>query len=770
MKKKGISIFIVMSLLISMIIDNNHKFLIGQNEKNEDFSNNDSSYSFVMDNEEMVTKMLIDNGTIKKDQNILEKHKIFEEYTKKSKENQVDVNYVTNEEKQARKNFTKKNKSKNKKSIMNLKKQEEGTKVTDKILVVLVDFPDLKFNTLKNTDTYFYYPDYNKEHYQKLLFSKDGYKGPNSEDFKSMRQYYNIQSNNTYDIDGQVVGTYTADNNAAYYGADDTKNNKRDINTKQLLKEVLVKLSKDPSVNLSEFDKKSIEEINLDRNEPDKILDHIIIVHAGLGQEYGGGILKTDAISSHSSKIYDSDGVSPYKIEGTEYSAYKYCIQPEDGTVGVFAHEYAHDLGYHDEYDTKFNTGDAVSWWSIMSRGEWAGLIPGTEPVGFSPYAKEFFQGKYGDGWYNPYVVSSQELYNKPTEITLDQASIKGENKSAIKLKLPDKVTTVNTPFSGKYEYWSGCGNNINSSMVSTVDLTNCSSAKLTFKTWYSIEQNFDSAHIKVKSENEDWWSILPGNITVTNSNVADGITGESNGWEDANFDLSKYCGKNVQISFNYNTDSTTFKDGFYVDDIKVETDKGIVLSDDCESNSNIELNKFIKNDGNKFTEHYYLLEWRNDTGIDTGLSNIKSISDKIQYDTGLVIWYIDKSYDNNWTGSPKNGGHPGYGYIGVIDAEQNPIVINVGKEVPAPAEVQMHDAAFSLKKPSNINIQVPNSTAKIYDKGTAIHPIFKDNESYFNKNIPTSGRILTQYGVNIEVKYESDDRSLATIELLKKD
>ena len=74
-----------------------------------------------------------------------------------------------------------------------------------------------------------------------------------------------------------------------------------------------------------------------------------MVVHAGVGQEAGGGKLKDDAIWSHRSKL----GSKPYAIDGTKSSvsnwggkmaAYDYTIEPEDGAVGVFAHEYGHDL------------------------------------------------------------------------------------------------------------------------------------------------------------------------------------------------------------------------------------------------------------------------------------------------------------------------------------------------------------------------------------------------------------------------------------------
>ena len=88
------------------------------------------------------------------------------------------------------------------------------------------------------------------------------------------------------------------------------------------------------------------------KNEPDGIIDHLMVVHAGVGQEAGGGKLNDDAIWSHRSKLEQR----PYAIDGTKstvdsigvekMAAHDYTIEPEDGAVGVFAHEYGHDLVY----------------------------------------------------------------------------------------------------------------------------------------------------------------------------------------------------------------------------------------------------------------------------------------------------------------------------------------------------------------------------------------------------------------------------------------
>ena len=66
-----------------------------------------------------------------------------------------------------------------------------------------------------------------------------------------------------------------------------------------------------------------------------------------------------DAIWSHRWKAFQNTGQGPAgnKDGGTQIGTTglwvaDYTIQPENGGVSVFTHEYGHDLGLPDEYDT----------------------------------------------------------------------------------------------------------------------------------------------------------------------------------------------------------------------------------------------------------------------------------------------------------------------------------------------------------------------------------------------------------------------------------
>jgi immune inhibitor A len=76
--------------------------------------------------------------------------------------------------------------------------------------------------------------------------------------------------------------------------------------------------------------------------------------------------------------------------------------------VGVFAHEFGHDLGLPDLYDTSGNTGGAensTGFWTLYSSGSYGSSGKpedgiGTKPTHMSAYEKLFL------GWSNYAVVN----------------------------------------------------------------------------------------------------------------------------------------------------------------------------------------------------------------------------------------------------------------------------------------------------------------------------------------------------------------------------
>ncbi len=745
-------------------------------------------FDLAVANDERLIEMLKKNGQISKNASEAQAQAKLQQFLKNKQEHAESLPKGELEDEHAKKD--EKGHKKHKKDGLKHGKKGKGKDIkpveeekwtggqrVDNVLVLLVEYPDFKAKDIAPEETDMHYDDYLKEHYEDMIFGEDGYEGPNGEDLISVKEYYEQQSGGSYSITGKVGGWYQAQHPAAYYGGNVPDPDGSDAKPRDLVKEALTAAANDPEIDLSEFDQEDRYDLDGDGDlrEPDGLVDHLMIVHSSVGEEAGGGSLGGDAVWSHRwnlGGIFSIPG-SPtpevdYWGEETMY-AYDYTIEPADGAAGVFAHEYGHDLGLPDEYDTQYSgTGEPVAYWSIMSSGSWAGDIPGTEPTGFSAWSKEFLQSSMAESnWLTGETFNLNDLSPKGTEVLLDQANTKGTNDDAVRVDLPQKETVVNTPFSGEYEYHSGSGNNLDNDMVTSLDLTNATSAELSFKTWYDIETDWDYASVQVKEEGSEEWVAIPGNLTTDTDpheqNPGHGITGESDGWVDGTFDLSAFAGKNIEVKLNYWTDVAAVHPGFYVDEVSVKVDGAQTLFDDAEGEPAFTLDGFKKDQGKFYSEHYYLLEWRNHEGVDEGLAHIRRGDSLMKYDGGLVVWYVDNSYSDNWTGI-----HPGEGFLGVVDANQE--TLKWSDNSVASTRYQVHDAAFSKKKSDKMFLDYRELLGlTLTDKNVSPNPKFNDKEDYSNAGMPDAGRNVPTYGLQFEVVGTSKDDSVAKIKLSRR-
>lgn len=653
-----------------------------------------------------------------------------------------------------------------------------GVQKQGKLLTLMVEYSDFTHNQLTPEDTDNYYSDYTPEHYEDMIFGDEGeFKGPNGEDLVSQKQFYEEQSGGTYTIEGNAYGWLQVPGTAAFYGADRATGGHDNVTpggSKQLVVDTY-KAALAAGIPLEDYDLEDPHDLNGDGNfwEPDGLVDHLQIIHSGMGQEAGGGPLANNAIWSHrSAKFVDLDGLGK-GLPGF----YDYTMMPEDGATGVFAHEYGHDLGLPDEYDTQYTgTGEAVAYWSVMASGSWAGEIPGAEPTGFSPWAKQYFQSTLGGKWTAPTVVNWEDVSTKGTQFLLDQAnSPLGKNNQAIRVNLPKKKTPVNTPAVGSYEYWGGQADEMDTNMVTDVDLTGKTSATLTFDAWYDIEEQWDFAFVQVSTDNGATWKSLgngntrgdvvpEGYPTILNS--MPGFTGNSNGWKAQSFDLSAYADQKVQLRLRYATDWGTSNVGFFADNLKVVADGQTLVDDGAENDtSSFALNGFTKFDGNKLTDHYYLLEWRNHKGVDEGLAHIKRGNSLMSYDGGLVVWYVDDSYTENWTGD-----HPGDGFLGVVDAHPGTSLMwsfsNGSNPVQASSRYHIADAAFGLNPTSGLDLVYPTQTLSLPSQDAV--SLFDDSNSFMNTFMPDAGRNIGNFGLKVRVNGQSTDKSVGSIVIYK--
>ncbi|GAH83310.1 unnamed protein product, partial [marine sediment metagenome] len=247
---------------------------------------------------------------------------------------------------------------------------------------------------------------FNRDYYLDLLFTE-------GDDVNSMRQFYIENSSNRYTVYGDVTDWALAPNDACTY--DDDLGGPAvwqfliDTTTDWYNQQIAAgKTDAEIDAYLSQFDvwDRYDWDGDGDFDEPDGYIDHMQFVHAGEGNEAGGGDLGDCAIWSHSWFAYSSlvgvDGPSPdfliggVQIGNSSFWLNKYTIQPENGGVGVFAHEYAHDLGLPDLYD--YTGENSTGFWTLMSSGSW--LSQNDYDIGSEPDHMGVWE-KFQLGWLN---------------------------------------------------------------------------------------------------------------------------------------------------------------------------------------------------------------------------------------------------------------------------------------------------------------------------------------------------------------------------------
>ncbi|MFC4767629.1 immune inhibitor A domain-containing protein [Effusibacillus consociatus] len=640
----------------------------------------------------------------------------------------------------------------------------------DKVLVLLAEFSDFKHNNIDQRPGYMYADDFNREHYQKLMFGNEEFTLFDGTKIQTFKQYYEEQSGGSYTVDGMVSDWLTVPGTAKEYGDDNPNGGHDNLAPKgprDLVRDVLVAAA-NSGINLADYDE--FDQYDLDGdgnfNEPDGLVDHLMIIHAGTGQEAGGGRLGDDAIWSHRwtlGRVFPVPNTAA-KVDywGGKMAAYDYTIQPEDGAVGVFAHEFGHDLGLPDEYDTLYTgNGEPVGVWSIMSGGSWAGKIAGTAPTSFSPQNKEFFQKTMGGNWANIAEVNESDLDSKGLGFVIDQSVTKSKNPGIVKVNLPDKpVKGIEAKFGQKY-YYSTKGDDLHTVMTSPVfDLTAAANAVFSYKAYYDIEYNYDYLYVDVVDES----GAKLKTIDVIGDEDTDGDTRAESSkgqWVDKSYDLSEFAGKKVKLQFSYITDGGLALDGFALDNAALTVDGQVKFSDDAEGDAKFTLDGFGISNGIEYKKHYYYLEWRNYAGADKALQYARGAT----YNTGLLVWYGDDSYLDNWVGV-----HPGEGFLGVVDSHAHNILyfnVNGQTTVANSTRYQIADAAFSYDEAPAWDY-THTSWGYIKSPGFAGVTKFDDSQSYLDSAVPDAGRKIPNFGLKFQVAGEAKDNSAGAVWLHK--
>ena len=210
---------------------------------------------------------------------------------------------------------------------------------TWRALVLLVDFSDKAPS--------FYAGAAAATHFNSLLFDATPYTN-------SVQDYYREVSCGSFHLTGTAAGGaanwYRAPQTYAYYvNSPNAGTGTYPQNSQKMVEDVCALA--DADVDFSQY-----------ANDGSDFINALFVVHAGMGQEASGN---TADMWSHKWQT-----VAHPTLDGKILNVYS--VEPEDGLVGVFAHEFGHVLGLPDLYDYGYDAS-GIGDWSLMAAGSWGG-------------------------------------------------------------------------------------------------------------------------------------------------------------------------------------------------------------------------------------------------------------------------------------------------------------------------------------------------------------------------------------------------------------
>ena len=637
--------------------------------------------------------------------------------------------------------------------------------------------------------------DYNPAHYDNMYFNR-------------MAAYYQSQSSGRYSVEGNVTEWVKVPFNEARYG----RNYCGGIvcaTTWFLVRDAMafwVKAQLDAGWTQQEVNDYLITFDKWDRydhdgdgnfNERDGYIDHFQIVHSGGDEAAGDPQQGTDAIWSHrwyvqitpiggggptiNGNLVPFGGInaggggvsSGVTIPSNPTGVWvgDYTIQPENGGLGVFAHEYGHDLGLPDLYDTSGNTcgstcENSTGFWTLMSSGANIG-DGGPNGIGDAPTDMGVWE-KFQLGWLGGPQSPQGQFYEvaiagAKSDHKLGPAEKSTKQAQALFVVLPDKEVNANigSPYAGQFFYYSGAGDNLDNTMTRSVALP--AGAALTAQVNFSIELDWDYAYLTVNGANVS--TNLSTNTDPNGQNFGEGITGSTGGnWVTLTADLSAFAGQTVNIGFRYWTDGAVVETGFMVDELVITGQP----TDGAETDAGWTFNGFRVTTGSETAFYFnaYVAEFRQYRWYDTSLKTAYNFGflntrpdwvEHFRYQDGLLISYWDTSQTDNSTSA-----HPGEGLILPIDAHPTAMYRADGNVWRS--RIQSYDSTFTLDKTDAITVHFLSQPS--FHASQPAVKIFNDLNQYWNPLTPTAGVMNPHTGTQIRIKSYSAQGNFLQLEV----
>ncbi|WP_274562754.1 immune inhibitor A domain-containing protein [Streptomyces spiramyceticus] len=625
--------------------------------------------------------------------------------------------------------------------------------------------------------------DYNQKHFQDLYFGTG--KGKDS-----LKTYYEKTSSGRYSVDGEVSDWVKVDYNEARYGSNYCGSSNcsnvwdavRDgVTAWTEAQKAAGKSDAEIKAQLAKYDLWDRYDFDSDGNfnESDGYIDHFQIVHAGEDESAGGGTEGENALWAHRWYAYGTDAgktgpannpAGGAQIGKTGIWVGDYTMQPENGGLGVFAHEYGHDLGLPDLYDTSGKGDNNVGFWSLMSAGSWLGKAK--NEIGDLPGDMTAWD-KLQLGWLD---YDKAKAAKKSTH-KLGVSAYNTRNPQALVVELPKKpvTTTVVKPAEGSKQWWSDMGDDLKNTLTRSVDLTGKAKAGLSLQGWWDIEAEYDWLYAEVSTDAGKTWDAVDGTADgkALPRDAADkpGLTGEGGAYKKLAFPLDAYAGKKIDLRFRYQTDGGAGGKGFAADAITVTADGAPLFTDNAEGDDNGWTAKGFSRIGESFTkayEQYYLAENRQYVSYDKTLkagpynfgfaTTRPSWVEHYPYQNGLLVWLWDTSQKDNNTSQ-----HHGKGLILPVDAHAKPLKWADGKLMRN--KIQTFDSTFSKYRTDAFTLH--NADVPLDLKSQKGVPVFDDRKgTYWYKENPTAGVEVPDTNTKISIVSEPKSGSTMTVKV----
>lgn len=637
-------------------------------------------------------------------------------------------------------------------------------------------------------------PNYDKQHYQDLYFS--GEDGKNS-----LKNYYEKQSSGRYTVDGEIAGWVKVPYNEARYGRNVSFDADGNMVCNSIVCPNVWKMVEDGiqawvqkkhdegmsdeqiKAELAKFDEWDRNDYDGDGdfNEPDGYIDHFQILHAGAGEAAGAPVYGEDSVWSHSWYVNATDiGVTGpednpaggAEIGDTGIWVGNYLTQPENSGVGVLAHEYGHDLGLPDEYDTTYTGESSAAFWTLMSSGSYMSL-PQDEGIGSRANDLNAWD-KLQLGWLDYQIATP----GKTRRYKLGPAEYNSRKPQGLVVVLPDKQVTheYGDPYAGEHMWWSTKGNEMTTSMTREFDLTGKSAASLTLKSRYAIEAGYDYLYAEASTDGGETWTALDGTVNGEpfgrDGAGRPALTGSTGGkFADVAIGMDDLAGQVVKFRFRYRTDAAVAEDGFFADEIALTADGETVFTDGAESGTdgwNVDGFTVTTGTETKDYDNFYVVGNKNYVSYDktlehgpynAGFPDKPNWVEHFPYQDGLLVSYWDTSYTDNNVGQ-----HPGHGQILPIDAHPRPIFNREGQAWRT--RIQVYDATFGTQRVDSFDLHINGKRS--YVRGGNAKRTFNDRRKYWYANKPDAGvkvpdtgtkiRVLRERGTSVKLRVTAPD------------